>query len=152
MRPEFTITRMSGGRCRFVLKSGNGQVLLHGLTTYSSVDACLNGIESVRNNGSDCKNYVILESLKKKPFFVLKSGNGRPIGYGNNYSSLKACRNGMSKLPDILSVIVAVGYQADSNRAGGCQYALISLWERLKDEAANFLFAFAIERGRVFGL
>jgi uncharacterized protein YegP (UPF0339 family) len=152
MRPEFKITRRSGGRCRFVLKSGNGQVLLHGLTTYSSVDTCLNGIESVRNNGSDCNNYVILESLKKMPFFVLKSGNGKPIGYGNNYSSLKACKNGMSKLPEILSAFVAVGYQADSNRAGGCQYSLRSLWERFKDEAANFLFAFAIGRGRVFGL
>jgi len=46
---SFVISKRKNGDFQFVLKAGNGQVIL-GSEGYTTKAACLNGVESVRKN------------------------------------------------------------------------------------------------------
>ena len=142
----FEITKRSDNRCRFVLKSGNGRVLLTGVTEYSSLDTCYNGVESVRSNAIDLNNYTILNSLNG-PFFILKSHNGKIIGCGKSYCCLKACKKGIFNIINILSSLVVTSCivleQKDKS-------FILSLWRRLKDKVSRRMVRIAIEKGRFY--
>ena len=52
MAGKFEVYTDNAGKYRFRLKAGNGEVIATG-QGYSSKDACLHGIESVKNNAPD---------------------------------------------------------------------------------------------------
>ena len=80
---KFLIKETDSG-CRFNLVAGNGQVI--GTSqTYSSIDACKNGIESVKTNYQSTSNEksmvlrVIDKELLQKTGGIIQGMSGSPI-------------------------------------------------------------------------
>jgi uncharacterized protein YegP (UPF0339 family) len=81
----------------FNLKAGNHEVILTS-EIYESKDAALNGIASVRKNGTDAASYEKKVSTAGEPFFVLKAANTQVIGKSEMYSSESARDNGIASV------------------------------------------------------
>ncbi|WP_313805951.1 YegP family protein [Flavobacterium sp.] len=94
---SFLITKRSNGEFQFVLKAGNGQVILAS-EGYTTKAACENGIESVKKNSQDDARFDRLESKNGKPYFNLKATNGQIIGNSEMYESVSARENGIESV------------------------------------------------------
>ena len=108
---KFVIKETDSG-CKFNLVAGNGQVI--GTSqTYSSIDACKNGIESVKTNASLAE----IEDQTKEGFetktnpkfevytdkageyrFRLTARNGQNILASEGYSQIAGCQNGIESV------------------------------------------------------
>lgn len=97
MAGKFEIKESSGGKFRFNLKAGNGQVLLSS-EAYETKQGAEKGIESVRKNASDDNRYERKTAKNNEPYFVLKAGNGEPLGRSETYSSTSAMENGIESV------------------------------------------------------
>lgn len=93
----FLISKRKNDEFQFVLKSGNGQVVLAS-EGYSTKAACDNGIESVRKNAQDEARFDKLESKNGKFYFNLKASNGQIIGNSEMYESVAARDNGIASV------------------------------------------------------
>ena len=71
---------------RFRLKAKNGQNILAS-EGYSSKQACLTGIESVKKNSQDDSKFKLKETEKGKWHFNLVAGNGQVVGTSQLYAS-----------------------------------------------------------------
>lgn len=93
----FLITKRKNDEFQFVLKAGNGQVILasEGYTTKASCD---NGIESVKKNSQNDARFERLEAKNGKPYFNLKASNGQIIGTSEMYESAAARDNGIESV------------------------------------------------------
>lgn len=94
---SFLITKRANGEFQFVLKAGNGQVILAS-EGYNTKAACENGIESVRKNSQVDARFDRLESKNGKPYFNLKATNGQIIGNSEMYESEAARENGIESV------------------------------------------------------
>ena len=94
---SFVISKRKNGEFQFVLKAGNGQVILAS-EGYTTKAACENGIESVRKNSQEDKRFERLESKNGKPYFNLKATNGQIIGNSEMYESVAARENGIASV------------------------------------------------------
>jgi uncharacterized protein YegP (UPF0339 family) len=94
---SFVISKRKNGDFQFVLKAGNGQVIL-GSEGYTTKAACLNGVESVRKNSQVDARFDRLESKNGKPYFNLKATNGQIIGNSEMYESVAARENGIASV------------------------------------------------------
>ena len=108
---KFVIKQSEAGS-RFNLVAGNGQVI--GTSqTYSSLDACKNGIESVKTNapiaGIEDQTKEGFEELTNPKFevyvdkagefrFRLTAKNGQNILASKGYSQLAGCMNGIESV------------------------------------------------------
>ena len=96
----------------FNLKAGNGEVIATS-EVYSSKDACLNGIESVKKNAAlaNIEDQTVegFESLKNPKFevyldkrgeyrFRLIASNGQIISVGESYKAKAGCLNGIESI------------------------------------------------------
>ena len=96
----------------FNLKSGNGEIIATG-EIYSSKDACLNGIESVKKNAPVAKiedqtdkNFVEVSNPKFEVYkdkkgefrFRLKAVNGKIICASEGYTSKDGCLKGIKSV------------------------------------------------------
>lgn len=97
MAGKFELKEAANGQFHFNLKAGNGQIILSS-EMYSSRSAAENGIASVQKNAGDDARYERKESSNGKPFFVLKAGNGEPIGRSEMYESAAAMENGIESV------------------------------------------------------
>lgn len=93
----FLISKRKNDEFQFVLKAGNGQVILAS-EGYKSKAACDNGIESVRKNSQVDAHFDKLESKNGKSYFNLKASNGQIIGNSEMYESVAACDNGIESV------------------------------------------------------
>lgn len=93
----FLISKRKNDEFQFVLKAGNGQVILasEGYTTKS---ACENGIESVRKNSQTDAKFDKLEAKDGRPYFNLKATNGQIIGNSEMYESVASRDNGIESV------------------------------------------------------
>ena len=98
--PKYQINNSSDGQFYFVLKAGNGEVILTS-EMYTTKQNCQGGIESVKNNGGDDGNYDRLKSSNEKDYFNLKSAdNGQVIGTSEMYESSDGMENGIQSVKD----------------------------------------------------
>lgn len=97
MPGKFEIYQDKAGEYRFRLKAGNGEVILVG-EGYKAKSSCKNGIESVRKNAANEARFEMKKQTNGKPYFILKAGNGEPIGKSEAYESDSACKNGVSSV------------------------------------------------------
>ena len=81
----------------FVLKAGNGQVILSS-QVYKSKSGAANGIESVKKNCSDDDCWERKTAKNGKAYFNLKSTNGQIIGTSQMYSSSSAMEIGIKSV------------------------------------------------------
>ncbi|OOG77985.1 YegP family protein [Flavobacterium sp. A45] len=93
----FLVSKRKNDEFQFVLKAGNGQVILAS-EGYASKAACENGIESVRKNSQDDARFDKLEAKNGKLYFNLKSTNGQIIGSSEMYESVSARDNGIESV------------------------------------------------------
>ena len=97
MAGKFEIKESSGGKFRFNLKAGNGQVLLSS-EAYETKQGAEKGIESVRKNASDDNRYERKTAKNDEAYFVLKAGNGEPLGRSETYSSKSGMESGIESV------------------------------------------------------
>lgn len=91
---KFEITKRKNGEFQFNLKAGNGEIILtsEGYTTKVN---CKSGIESVRKNSQDEKNFDKKTSKDNRFYFNLKAANGQVIGSSEMYNSEAAMNKGI---------------------------------------------------------
>jgi uncharacterized protein len=93
----FLISKRKNDEFQFVLKAGNGQVILAS-EGYTTKTACDNGIESVRKNSQVDSRFDRLEAKNGKVYFNLKASNGQIIGSSEMYESVAARENGIASV------------------------------------------------------
>ena len=96
----------------FNLKAGNGEVIAVS-EVYSSEDACMNGIASVRKNAVDAKvedqtvpDFAVVTNPKFEIYqdkageyrFRMKARNGQIIATGEGYTAKPSCLNGVESI------------------------------------------------------
>ncbi|GAA0527793.1 YegP family protein [Chitinophaga japonensis] len=94
---KFVITKSSNEELRFKLKAGNGEPILAS-EGYTSKAACMNGIESVRENSQKEERFEKKTASNGKHYFVLKAGNGQVIGSSEMYESTSGRDNGIASV------------------------------------------------------
>jgi len=97
MAGRFEIKESAGGKFIFNLKAGNGQIILSS-ESYETKQGAEKGIESVRKNATDDNRYERKTAKNDEAFFVLKAGNGEPLGRSETYSSTSAMENGIESV------------------------------------------------------
>ena len=108
---KFVVKETNTG-IKFDLKAGNGEVIATS-QVYSSKDACLNGIESVKKNSvaANLEDQTVegYETVKNPKFevyldkageyrFRLTATNGQIIATGEGYKSKAGCMNGIESI------------------------------------------------------
>ncbi|MDO4733122.1 MAG: YegP family protein [Bacillota bacterium] len=108
---KFIIRTVSSG-IKFDLKAGNGEVIATS-EVYSSLQACKNGIESVRKNAViaavEDQTKENFEEEKHPKFelyqdkaggyrFRLKARNGEIIAVSESYTAMASCKNGVASV------------------------------------------------------
>ena len=83
MASKFVVTTGKDGKDYFVLKAGNGEVILQS-QGYKSASGCENGIESIRTNSQDESMFECRVAKDERQYFVLKAANGQEIGRSQN--------------------------------------------------------------------
>lgn len=94
MAGKFVISKRGNGQFQFVLKAGNGQVILSS-QGYADKAGCRNGIASVRKNAADPARFQRKTSSNSQPYFALLAGNGQIIGSSELYESEAGRDNGI---------------------------------------------------------
>lgn len=97
MAAKFVVSTGKDGKRYFVLKAGNGEVILQS-QGYKTESGCMNGIESVRNNAPNPDRFECREAKDGRTYFVLKASNGQEIGRSQMYKSDSGCKNGMASV------------------------------------------------------
>ena len=97
MAGKFVITKGKDGKDYFVLKAGNGEVILQS-QGYKSASGCENGIDSVRTNSQDESKFECREAKDGRTYFVVKANNGQEIGRSQLYKTTSGCNNGMASV------------------------------------------------------
>ena len=96
---KFQIKQMADGQYYFHLKAVNGEIILRS-EGYTSQQGCMNGIDSVKRNSLNDRNYVKNKSLNREHYFYLKAQNGEIIALSEMYSSKKNMENGIKSVKE----------------------------------------------------
>ena len=105
------VIRNKNDKYSFVLKAGNGEIILVS-ETYASEDSCKNGIASVKKNALahvEDQTKEGYEALKHPKFevyqdkggeyrFRLKARNGKIVAVSEGYTSKAACMSGIDSV------------------------------------------------------
>ncbi|AOE49742.1 YegP family protein [Kangiella sediminilitoris] len=97
MAGKYVISKGNDGKSYFVLKAGNGEVILQS-QGYSSRSACENGINSVRRNSQDSDRFEKKKAKDGRFYFVLNASNGQQVGKSQMYRSESGRNNGISSV------------------------------------------------------
>jgi uncharacterized protein YegP (UPF0339 family) len=89
MAAGYELLKNDKGQLHFVLKAGNGEIILRS-ETYESKASAENGIASVQKNSPLDERYELKQASDSRPFFNLKAGNHQIIGTSQMYKSAAA--------------------------------------------------------------
>lgn len=93
--PKFQIFKSSSNyQYYYRLRAKNGEIILNG-EGYTSKQACLNGIQSVKAH-APYDSYYVRKDAYANYTFNLKASNGEIIGRSENYTTSTARENGIS--------------------------------------------------------
>lgn len=93
----FELSKSSDGQFRFVLKAGNGEIILTS-ELYTSKSAAENGIASVRTNSSLDERFDKKTASNGKFHFNLKAGNHQVIGSSQLYATEQSRDKGIASV------------------------------------------------------
>ena len=108
---KFVVKEVKTG-IKFNLKAGNGEIIATS-EVYSSEDACMNGIASVKKNApvaaiedQTVANFEVQKHPKFEVYtdkagefrFRLKATNGQIIAVGEGYKAKAGCLNGIASI------------------------------------------------------
>lgn len=94
MAGKFEIYEDEAGEHRFRLKAGNGETVLVS-EGYSAKASAKNGVESVKENGTDPSRFEKSTTATGKYRFRLEAKNNQVIGTSQNYDSEAGRNNGI---------------------------------------------------------
>jgi uncharacterized protein YegP (UPF0339 family) len=97
MAGKFELKSAKNGKFFFNLKASNGQIILSS-EMYETRAAAENGIESVKKNAGSEARFERKKSNKGDDYFILKAGNGEPIGKSEMYASAASMENGLQSV------------------------------------------------------
>lgn len=97
MPGKFEIKKGSTGKFRFNLKATNGQVILTS-EAYETRAAAVKGIESVKKNAATDTRFERKTAKDGSAYFVLKAGNGEPIGRSEMYKTTRSMEAGIASV------------------------------------------------------
>lgn len=97
MSGKYEISKAKDEQFHFVLKAGNGEVILTS-ELYTTKAAAKNGIESVQNNCEDDSKFERLTSKNDKAYFNLKAVNHQVIGTSQMYASEQTREKGIASV------------------------------------------------------
>lgn len=109
---KFVISPTKNGEYTFNLKAGNGEPILTASETYTTLDSCKAGVESVRKNANAHVEDQTVEGFEKLTHpkfelyedkageyrFRLKARNGENIGRSEGYKAKDSARNGIASV------------------------------------------------------
>lgn len=93
----FEIFKDKAGKFAFRLLAKNGQVILAS-QSYTTLEACEQGIASVKANAGKPEQFQTKEAKDGSPFFNLLGENGEIIGKSETYSSVASAKNGIASV------------------------------------------------------
>lgn len=93
----FELSKSSDGQFRFVLKAGNGEIILTS-ELYTTKGAAENGIASVRTNSPLDERYEKKTAANGKFHFNLKAANHQMIGSSQLYASEQSRETGIASV------------------------------------------------------
>ena len=93
----FELSKSSDGQFRFVLKAGNGEIILTS-ELYTSKSAAENGIASVRTNSPQGERYEKKTASNGKFHFNLRAGNHQVIGSSQLYATEQSRDKGIASV------------------------------------------------------
>ncbi len=93
----YELSKNDKAQFHFVLKAGNGEVILRS-ETYDSKAAAENGIASVQKNSPLDERYERKEAVNGKVFFNLKAANHQVIGTSQMYDSTAGRDKGIASV------------------------------------------------------
>ena len=93
----YELSKSSDGQYKFVLKAGNGEIILRS-ELYKAKASAENGIASVQQNCTLDERYEKNLSKSAQPYFNLKAANSQIIGTSEMYSSEQSCDGGISSV------------------------------------------------------
>lgn len=93
----FELSKSSDGQFRFVLKAGNGEIVLTS-ELYTSKSAAENGIASIRTNSPLDERYEKKTASNGKFHFNLKAGNHQVIGSSQLYATEQSRDKGIASV------------------------------------------------------
>ncbi|HHT5649154.1 TPA: YegP family protein [Raoultella planticola] len=93
----FELDKSSNGQYKFVLKAGNGEIILTSehYTTKSSAE---NGIASVQANSPLDERYDLKDSSNGKFYFNLQAANHQVIGTSQMYATKQSRETGIASV------------------------------------------------------
>ena len=108
---KYVISFNENGKCHFVLKSGNGEVILTS-QAYASKKSAVGGIASVTKNApiaviedqtkGEAKKpnpkFEVYEDKGGKFRFRLLAKNGQNIGHSEGYNDMRGLKNGIKSV------------------------------------------------------
>lgn len=97
MAAKFVVSTAKSGKFHFVLKAGNGEVILSS-QMYASVTDALNGVQAVKDNAGVAERFQKLTSKKGEPYFTLMATNGQVVGNSEMYSSERSRDGGIASV------------------------------------------------------
>lgn len=98
MAAKYELKTTPKGKFMFNLKAGNNEVILTS-EMYESRDGALNGIESVRKNGSDPANFATKKAKDGQTYFVVMSAaNKQVIGKSEMYKDEAGAKRGIASV------------------------------------------------------
>ena len=109
---KFVITKAKNDEYTFSLNATNGQVILTAGETFTTLTACKNSIESVKNNAlahvedQTVEGFETLTHPKYELYadkagefrFRLKARNGEPIGKSEGYKAKDSAESGIASV------------------------------------------------------
>nr|WP_174507485.1 YegP family protein [Acinetobacter sp. Marseille-Q1620] len=93
----YEVSQAKDGQYKFVLKAGNGEIILTS-ELYKAKASAQNGIESVQKNSADDARYERLVAKNGKPYFNLKAANHQIIGTSQFYTSEQSRDHGIDSV------------------------------------------------------
>lgn len=93
----FELDKSSNGQYKFVLKAGNGEIILTS-ELYITKSSAENGIASVQANGPLTERYDLKDSSNGKFYFNLRAANHQVIGTSQMYASKQSRDTGIASV------------------------------------------------------
>ena len=93
--PKFELFKDTKGEYRFNLRAKNGEIILRSSEGYVTKQSCQQGIASVKVNATYDSRYDRRTATNGQYYFVLKAGNGEPLGISEMYLTASGRDNGI---------------------------------------------------------
>lgn len=93
----YELSKAKDGQFRFVLKAGNGEIILTS-ELYQARASAENGIASVQTNSPDEARYELKDAANGKFYFNLKAANHQVIGTSQMYASAASRATGIASV------------------------------------------------------